>query len=139
VLLDASAIIYLLEGDTAAQGVVQRTLSTLPTAEQKPQLAVSALSRLECRVRPLREGERNLLDRYAAFFDDPGLVVIPLDTEVLERAAGLRASYRLRTPDAIQAASLLASEPNGHFVTGDSDFHRVPGLDVRQVAAGGPR
>lgn len=131
IFLDASAIIYLFEGDAEAQAAVRRTLTELHTPEPSPPLAVSALSRLECRIRPLREGNTALLERYDAFFMDPGLEVITLDTPVIDRAAELRADQRLRTPDALQAASLLVANDRGHFVTGDMDFAAVPGLRVR--------
>lgn len=134
IFLDASAIIYLLEGDAPAQAAVRDVLASLRGAgEQSPPLTVSALSRLECRVRPLREGNSELVDRYDAFFADPGLVVIALDTAVLDRAAELRAHVRLRTPDALQAASLLVADEHGHFVTGDNDFGAVPGMQVHPV------
>lgn len=132
--LDASAIIYLMEGDGATQAAVRRSLAALRQPGRTPPLAVSALSRLECRVRPLREDDRSLLERYEAFFADPGLAVIALDTDVLDRAAELRARYRLRTPDALQAASLLVADAQGHFVTGDHDFTAVPGLRVHTVS-----
>ncbi len=134
VFLDASAIIYLLEGDRTVQTAVRDTLDTLrPATGETPTLAVSALSRLECRVRPLRDGDEALIDRYDAFFADPGLMVIALDTAVLDCAAELRARHRLRTPDAIQAASLLVADADGAFVTGDTDFTAVPGLQVHTV------
>lgn len=130
VLLDASAVIHLLEGDGAARRSVQRVLVDFEGSEP-PALAVSALSRLECRVKPLRERNADLLQMYEAFFADPGLLVIDLDATVLEVATELRARYRLRTPDAIQAASLLAHDRDGVFVTSDTDFSRIEGLQVR--------
>lgn len=133
VFLDASAIIYLMEGDTVARAAVHEALAELRVPGEPPPLAVSALSRLECRVRPLREGDDALLARYEAFFEDPGLVVIALDTTVLDRAAELRDHGRLRTPDALQAASLLVADEDGAFVTGDEDFAAVPGLRVHRV------
>ena len=134
VFLDASAIIYLLEGDATVQTGVRDTLSALrPAGGETPALAVSALSRLECRGRPLRDGDQALIDRYDAFFADPGLVVIALDEAVLDRAAELRARCRLRTPDALQAASLLVADADGAFVTGDADFMAVPDLQVHPV------
>lgn len=134
VFLDASAIIYLMEGDAAAQAAVRRSLAQLRQSEGASSLAVSALSRLECRVRPLRDDDRSLLERYEAFFADPGLAVIALDADVLDRAAELRARYRLRAPDALQAASLLVADEQGHFVTGDHDFAAVPGLRLHTVS-----
>ena len=133
VLLDASVIIYLLEGNSVTRASVQEVLRGLMTDNDPPLLAVSALSRLECRVRPLREGNAPLLERYDTFFDDPGLLVVPLDAAVVDRATELRARYRLRTPDALQAASLLAHDESGCLVTGDGDFSGIPQLQVCQI------
>ena len=63
VLLDASAIIYLLEGDPETRQAVRDTLRSLHGEGDPPSLSVSALSRLECRVRPLREGDTASLER----------------------------------------------------------------------------
>ena len=134
VFLDASAVIYLLEGDPHTREATRQVLRELETGgSEPPALAVSALSRLECRVRPLREANAQALERLDAFFEDPGLSVIALDTAVLDRATELRARHGLRTPDAIQAASLLMVDSNGAFVTGDGDFTKIPGLNVHRV------
>ncbi|ADC72062.1 PilT protein domain protein [Thioalkalivibrio sp. K90mix] len=131
--LDASAIIYLLEGDARTRSAVRQVLKDLGRRDATPTLAVSALSRLECRERPLRESDTQALEQLDTFFTDPGLSVIALDTVVLDKATELRAHHGLRTPDAIQAASLLAVNPDGAFVTGDGDFEKIPGLRVHRI------
>ncbi|WP_018937047.1 PIN domain-containing protein [Thioalkalivibrio sp. ALJ24] len=131
--LDASAIIYLLEGDARTRESVRQVLRGLAQDQTPPALAVSALSRLECRVLPLRESNTPVLEQLDTFFSDPGLSVIALDAAVLDMATELRAHHGLRTPDAIQAASLLAIDPEGTFVTGDGDFEKVPGLRVHPI------
>ncbi len=133
VFLDASAIICLLEGDAHAVRAVQDALAALRTGDRAPPIAASALSRLECRIGPLRARDDTLLERYEAFFADPGLTVIALDDAVIDRAAELRAGHGLRTPDALQAASLLTRDERGVFVTGDGGFRRVPGLQVHSI------
>lgn len=132
--LDASAVIYLLEGDAPTREAVRQVLRDLEREAGKPPvLVVSALSRLECRVRPLREANVRALERLDAFFEDPGLSVVALETAVLDKATELRAHHGLRTPDAIQAASLLTVDPKGAFVTGDGDFGKVPDLRVERI------
>ena len=64
----------------------------------------SELTRLECRVKPLRQGDAELLAVFDAFFAEAATVVA-LTREVIDRAAGLRARYGAMTPD---AASLRA-------------------------------
>lgn len=134
VFLDASAVIYLLEGTPPVHEAVAEVLAGLRGTQQDPQLTVSGLSLLECRVRPLREGDRAVLARYENFFADPGLFVVSLDRAVLDRATRLRAERGLKTPDAIQAACALERGEGIPFVTGDRDFSRVPGLAVHEVA-----
>ena len=132
--LDASAVIYLLEGDAPTRQAVRQVLRSLEReAGEAPMLIVSALSRLECRVRPLREANAPALERLDAFFDDPGLSVIAVDEAVLDKATELRAHHGLRTPDAIQAASLLTVDPEGVFVTGEGDFKRIQDLRVERI------
>jgi len=84
-------------------------------------------------VRPLRESNVRALERLDAFFEDPGLSVVAMETAVLDKATELRAHHGLRTPDAIQAASLLTVDPKGAFVTGDGDFVKVPDLRVERI------
>jgi predicted nucleic acid-binding protein len=96
-------------------------------------VAISDLSRLECRVRPLREGRRDVLAAYDTFFGAAGLVVVPLSPAVVDRATVLRARHGLRTPDALQAACCLALDGSARFVTNDAAFRRVAGMQVELI------
>ena len=133
VFLDASALIYLLEGEPQVREAVTAVLADLRSGTEDPALAISALSLLECRVRPLRQGDNKVLARYDEFFSDPGLIKVSLAERVLERATQLRADHGLKTPDAIQAASALALGEGVQFVTGDKDFGRLMELTVHQI------
>jgi predicted nucleic acid-binding protein len=48
---------------------------------------------------------------------------------VFEDAASIRAETRLKTPDAIHAATAMRAEC-ALFITNDTDFRRVEGLPV---------
>jgi uncharacterized protein len=91
------------------------------------------LSWLECRVKPLREGDSAVLEHYRVFFSRPGLRIVALDLQVIDRAASIRAAHRLKTPDALQAASAMTFEEETVFVTGDASFDTVPGLRVMRL------
>jgi predicted nucleic acid-binding protein len=54
----------------------------------------------------------------------PNLRWIPPDLETADLAAQLRATYRLRTPDALQAAAALRAHATG-FLTNDPVFARI--------------
>jgi predicted nucleic acid-binding protein len=58
-----------------------------------------------------------------------GTLTIPINRQILETAAQLRASTHLKTPDAIHAATALESGCT-LFVTNDPAFKRVPNLAV---------
>lgn len=99
------------------------------------ELAVSRLSLMECRVKPLRESNADLLQRYAEFF--AAVQVLELSAETIDLATELRADYGLKTPDALQAASALQwqrdSQEEVLFVTADKSFVKVPNLAVRLI------
>jgi len=133
VFLDASAIIYLIEGDRAVRQATQEVIKRLNADQSEPAFAVSALSLLECRVHPIREGDDRRLDRFDSFFNDPGLTIIELDRQVIDKATILRAQQGLRTPDALQAASCLIIDPKTPFITGDRDFKNLKPLKTHLI------
>jgi predicted nucleic acid-binding protein len=95
---------------------------------------MSRLSWLECRVRPIRDGDQSTLARFDAFFASPDLIWIELSETVVEVATDLRARFGLRTPDALQAACCLQLGQQAVLITGDAAFQRVMGLQVALVA-----
>ena len=132
--LDASALIYLVDGDSASRGAVQQVLQELAAEDPSLCLAASRLSLLECRVAPLRKGDQASLDRFDALFAQPDLLWVELTAAVVEQATRLRAQHGLRTPDALQAACCLQLGPEAVMVTGDADFRRIPSLQLRMIS-----
>lgn len=65
--LDTSAIIYFIEGTAAVRAQIAGSIAN---AESDPagRIVTSRLSRLECRVKPLRVGDSALLAIDDAFF-----------------------------------------------------------------------
>ena len=133
-LLDASALIYLVDGEVHWAEATQATLQQLAAEAPDLTLAVSRLSVLECRVAPLRRGDQASLDRFEALFAQPDLLVVELSASVVELATQLRAKHRLRTPDALQAACCLELGPEAVMITGDAGFQRVRALQVCLIA-----
>lgn len=135
--LDASAVIYAVEGSPEWSEALKQQLRQLAMADQASagglQLAISRLSWLECRVGPLRRRDAEALARFDAFFLHPDLEWVELSPAVVERATLLRAELNLRTPDALQAASCLQLGADAVMVTGDAGFQRVPTLRLALV------
>ena len=135
--LDASALIYLVDGDALSAAAVKQQLLQLAATAQASgsgiRLAISRLSWLECRVGPLRRSDPTALERFGGFFCRPDLQWVELTAAVVEQATLLRADHNLRTPDALQAACCQQLGPSAVMVTGDAGFQRVPGLPVALV------
>jgi predicted nucleic acid-binding protein len=131
--LDASALIYLLEGDAHWARAVQQEIGRLASDQPGLKIAVSRLSALECRVGPLRRGDQASLARFDAFFAQPDLLWVELSASVVEQATQLRATHGLRTPDALQAACCLQLGPEAVMLSGDADFRAIPVLQLRLI------
>ena len=131
---DASALIYLIEGAEPFAARVRKELAA--AAKRHPDLgaAVSRLTWLECRVRPMKGNDSAILAAFDAFFARPDLAWVELTRDVIELAAAIRVQTGLKTPDALQAASCLQIGAEHLFLTGDSAFKRVAGLKVKVLA-----
>ena len=131
---DASALIYLIEGAEPFAARVRKELAA--AAKRHPDLgaAVSRLTWLECRVRPMKGNDSAILAAFDAFFARPDLAWVELTRDVIELAAAIRVQTGLKTPDALQAASCLQIGAEHLFLTGDSAFKRVAGLNVKVLA-----
>ena len=132
--LDANSIIYSVEGVPAFR---LAALAWIERAEVAPGVVItSRLSRLECRVKPLREGNAELLERFEGFFSREGLELVEVSAAVIEQATELRAKHNFRAPDAVQLATAILAKADV-FLTGDRNLGRCPGLTV-QVLSGAP-
>jgi len=131
---DANALIYLVEGAEPFAGRVRAALAQAMAEHPNLGAAVSRLSWLECRIRPMRQDDAATLSAYDAFFSRPDLMWVELGRDVVELATVIRVRHGLRTPDALQAASCLQLGQAHLFFTGDEIFRRVAGLNVRLLA-----
>ena len=127
---DACAVIYQVEAAHPYYLRLEELASRLRKQHADARVAVSALSLMECRVKPLHAKDEQRLKRFDEFFGLEGLLIVPLDTAVILQATEVRARTSLRTPDAIQAACALSIGDDVTFLTNDPEFRRVAGLRV---------
>ena len=127
---DASALIYLVEGEPPFGERVRTALAAAARQHADLGAAVSRLSWLECRVGPMKANDNDSLRAYDDFFARPDLAWVELTRDVVELAAAIRVRHSLRTPDSLQAASCLQLGNAHLFLTGDGAFQRVAGLNV---------
>jgi len=136
VYLDACSIIYVVETESPFHEIAVRKITSFG-GDPDAQIVTSRLSRLECRVHPLREADQALLARYDAFFSQRRLAVFEVTAAVIERATHLRARHKFKTPDAIHLATAIDAGATV-FLTGDSDLVRCDEVNV-EVLQGEPQ
>jgi predicted nucleic acid-binding protein len=124
-LIDTSPIIYQLEAHPEFGPRFRPLFEAHATARVR--FAVTTITIAEVLTGPLSAGDEALARRYRAVLET--WRVVPLDADIAETAARLRATLRLKLPDAIQAASGLAINAAA-LVTHDRDFDRVGALKV---------
>lgn len=83
----------------------------------------------ETLAKPLREGDTLIEQLFRALFHADEVRLIQTTRPVWEGVARLRASTRLKTPDAVHAVTALHADCT-LFVTNDADFRRVEELPV---------
>jgi predicted nucleic acid-binding protein len=128
---DASAIMRLVDGDEPARQRVEALLR-----QHGGNVVTSVISMIECRSKPLRDGDTQRVSAYDAFFSSRDLTLFLVDSGVAERATQLRATYNLKTPDAIHMAT-AAVHGASLVVTTDHDFARcrhLPGIAIEVVS-----
>jgi predicted nucleic acid-binding protein len=84
----------------------------------------------ELLVQPYQNGDEQQADEFYVLLSTyPNLEWIAPNLEIADRAAKLRALHRLRTPDALQAATAIHAGATG-FVTNDPVFERVKAFET---------
>lgn len=131
---DASALIYLIEGNEPFASRVRGELTAISKKNPGLGAAVSRLTWLECRVGPMKADDGETLAAYDAFFARNDLTWVELTRDVIELAAVIRVKHGLKTPDALQAASCLQLGAGHVFLSGDKIFRRVGGLNVKLLS-----
>src|SRR5438045_4089766 len=129
--LDSCCIIYAIEGVPQFREAVLKRIAEVE-ASADGVLLTSRLSRLECRVKPLRDGQKELLISYDAFFDHRPLFLAEISAGVIERATALRAMHGFKTPDAIHLATAI-EERADNFLTGDARLSRFADIQVEVI------
>ena len=90
----------------------------------------SSITLTEVLIHPLQAGDAHLAQEYRdLLLHSEHLATYPVDAAVAERAADLRARYRLRIPDALQIAVALEAGCQA-YLTNDAAMQRVGELSV---------
>jgi predicted nucleic acid-binding protein len=137
-LLDTSVLIAYLDGDDETTPVAVAIIDGFIRSERNRAI-VSMVTVMEVLVGPARTGDRDLYAAVIEFLTQlPGLRLQEVDLGIAERAASLRARYKLRAPDALIVAT-AATTGVGRIVSNDrswSAVSSVTGLTAPVVLVG---
>lgn len=131
IYLDSVICIYAVEGAPALQAAANARLAAIHAAGDQP--AISDLTWLECRVKPIRTGDAATLANMEAFLTASGIVRVTLPTAVFERACQIRALHNYKLADALHLAAAIQGGC-GLFLTNDYRLSAFPDLPVEVLA-----
>ena len=125
--LDTNLFIYFLE-DHPRYGPWCTSLFDLIERGHNPAVT-STVTLLELLVQPYREQKEDLAQRIFALTSTyPKIEWVPVTMNMADRAAELRARYRLSTPDAIQLATAIGRKAT-RFYGNDRSLRRVKEIE----------
>ena len=103
IYLDSAPVIYLVEKTAPYEAQV--------SAQIQPDdwVVVSQLTRMECRVLPIRMGDPARLRDFDDFFAEYVNEIVPLSAEVVDKATVIRATYRFSPMDSLHLAAAVVS------------------------------
>jgi len=126
--LDTSLFIYFVERNPTYVDVCREVMRLVDSGTVMGYSSVVTLT--EVLTVPKRFGRTSLEQEYQELLtQSPFLHLVPIDIEVAELAADLRARYNLRTPDALQVAAAIVRRCEV-FLTNDACLKRVAEIRV---------
>jgi predicted nucleic acid-binding protein len=127
VYFDTNPVIYSVERHPV-YGPLVRPLWQAAKAKTI-EIVSSELVLMESLVGPLKSGDATLAHAYEQLFQQAQTRLLPITQSILREAARLRATTRLKTPDALHAATATHAGCV-LFVTNDVGFRGVAGLPL---------
>lgn len=90
----------------------------------------SPVTVMEILVKPEKEGNERAIQEYKFILQTfPNLKIKPIDFHTAEKAAELRAKYRIKPPDALQLGAALVENAKA-FVTNDEKLKQVEEIET---------
>ncbi len=123
IALDTSVFIYQIEANARYAGLTDHVFAWLEGPNRAA--VTSTVTMAELLGQPYRNSDQRQVDEFYALLSTfPNLEWIAPSLPIADTAARIRAVHRLRTPDALQAATVIQTEATG-FITNDSVFERI--------------
>ncbi|MCI0418614.1 MAG: PIN domain-containing protein [Acidobacteria bacterium] len=127
IYLDTPTVIYSVEQVPLLGAAVDARISD-PSVIR----IISELTRMECRVKPLRLRNTGLLQDFDDYFLQTVSEIVSLSRQVVDRATEIRAEYGFRTPDSLHLAAALEAACDT-FLTNDHRLNRFKDIRIDLV------
>jgi len=129
--LDTAPLIFYIEDHPVFADRLEPFFQLVESGEI--QIVTSTVTLLEVLVMPLKRGDERLAHAYNDFLvSSPNVATLPVSPAIAQTAAELRATTKLKTPDAIQLATALEYQAAA-FLTNDRDFGDVRSLEILRI------
>jgi predicted nucleic acid-binding protein len=129
-VIDTAPIIYYIEEHPKYLPTIDMIFPRLGSARNSIYALSSIITLTEVLPHPLRQNNPELAQRYRDFLiHSRNFVLFPVDANIAERAAEIRAQYQYRTPDAIQLATGLEHSAT-LFITNDKRLKNFAPMTV---------
>ncbi len=123
IALDTSVFIYQLEANARHLALTDHIFAWIERPGSKA--VTSTVTMTELLVQPYRDRDEQRVDEiYGLLATYPNMEWIAPNLEISDLAARMRALYRMRTPDALQAATATHARTTA-LITNDPVFERV--------------
>lgn len=125
---DTAPIIYFVEANPTYDHLVTTIFERIESGEIIG--ITSVISLCEVLIYPIRNRNLILKQKYFDILQNsPNFFTKSINSNIAETAAGLRANYNLRTPDALQIAAALENGCDA-FLCNDKGLKRVAELNI---------
>ena len=128
VALDTAPLIYFIEEHPDFLPIVAPFFEALDRGDLE--VVTSTITLLEVLVHPLRESNHEALQKYRdVLINAQGMTLVDVSADIAVMASSLRASYGIKTPDAILIATAIQNGAAA-FLTNDRALKQVAEIQV---------
>ena len=128
VFLDTAPLIYFFEEHPDYFALMAELFEHVYTTNA--QVITSIITYIELTTQPVKSGNLQLARKYRDYLTfAENITLFPLDLTIADQVVNLRAKYHLKTPDAIQLGTALASGAD-YVVTNDQGWKKAEELKV---------
>lgn len=130
--IDTAVLIYVLEDNPKFSSPARDILHSVETGRK--QAIFSAIGMIELLAGPKRQQRYDLANQYRSMLIGfPNLTIMGINEQIVEIASDLRATYGLKTPDAIHIATAISAKADV-FITNDKGLKNIKEIKIELLS-----